>query len=90
MITGTADSTSFGVFDIDVLVESLTEKYGLAEKSGSPMVRSWTFGECGSAHLTIFGGETYIVYRYEKLIGPLQQKIQQQKDEQFKKTLNGI
>jgi hypothetical protein len=91
MIRGFAPANSLGSFDLDNLVEELTKKYGLNDKDIKPFGRVWSFGKgTGTVHLSIINGLVTLLYRYDKLLDPAQQKFQEQKNKKLKDSLHGI
>lgn len=91
MVRGFASASSIGPFDLDTLVETLSKKHGSADKSDGPLARSWGFGKDGATvQLTIIEGKVTILYRFDKLLDPVQQKHNEQKNQEFRKSLNGI
>ena len=87
MITGSADFNKAGPFDIQNLVDELSKKYGLDDKADSSLARMWAFGSDNEVHLTVFNGTITLLYRYDKLLDPLQQKLNEQKNQQFKQSI---
>jgi hypothetical protein len=91
MVRGFANTSALGPFDMDTLVETLSKKYGLTDKSDGPPARSWGFGKDGATvHLTIMEGKVTILYRFDKLLDQVQQKHDEQKNQEFRKSINGV
>ncbi len=90
MIRGYASTTSIGPFDINELVKTLSDKYGLINKAEGEWGRFWDFGNAHEVRLSVMGGQIILLYRYDKLLDPVQQKFEQQKNDKFKKSLNVI
>jgi hypothetical protein len=76
--------------DIDLLVSELNKKYGLNDKADGPPARLWNFGPNHEVNLSIFNGVITLLYRYDKLLDPVQQASFSHHEEEFKKTLGGI